>query len=70
MRGMLAFKSMGVKVNLRKACITKDDLSNSTVCPCRISGLRIEASSVVCVKYGKGTHGKCAGLKWLTPKFS
>ena len=50
--------------------ITQNGLSNSMVDPCGASSLRVKDDSVLCVQYGKWIHGRCAGLKSVTEKFS
>ena len=30
----------------------------------------IESNSVLCLQCGKWIHGRCAVVKWVTPKFS
>ena len=59
------------KINPR-ACSTtaatsQDSLSKSTVDPCGFCSLRVKANSVLC---GRWIHGRCDGVKKLTPKFS
>ena len=48
--------------------ITKDGMSKSYVVPCRICSLRVKANSVLCLQCGKWIHGRCVGVKRLTPK--
>ena len=50
--------------------ITKDDMSKSKVEPCGVCSLRVKANSVLCVQCGKFIHGRCAGVKRVTTKFS
>ena len=70
------FDSKGLKVNLGKTevlvCggITKDGMPKSKVDSCGVSSLRIKANSVQCLQFGKWIHGRCAGMKRATPKFS
>ena len=68
-----AFESKGLKVNLRKikvmsvcGSISKDGMSKRKVDPCMVSRIRVKASSVLC---GRWIHGRCAGVKMVTPKF-
>ena len=49
--------------------ITKDGMSKSKVDPCGVCSLRVKANSVLCFQCGKLIHGKCAGVKRVTPKF-
>ena len=43
--------------------ITKDGMSKM------VCSLRIKANSVLCVQCGKWIHGRCAGVKRVTPMF-
>ena len=67
------FESKGLKVNLGKTNvmvsdrITKDGLSKSNVVPCGVCCLGVKANSVLCVQCGRWIHGRCAGLKRMTP---
>ena len=69
------FESKGLKVNLRKTKamfsggITKDGMSKSKVDPCWICSLRVKANSDVCAQCDKWIHGRCAGMKRVTPRF-
>ena len=69
-----AYESKGLNVNLGKtkvmvSCgITKDGLSKSKVDPFGVCGLRVKANSVLCLRCGKWIHGRCAGVKMVTPK--
>ena len=71
-----AFESKGLKVNLGKikvmviSGIMKDCVSKSRVAPCVVCSLRVKANSVLCLQCGEWTHGKCAGVKRVAPKFS
>ena len=47
--------------------ITKDDKSKSKVDPRGVSSLRVKANSVLCAQCGKWMHGRCAGVKRVTP---
>ena len=70
-----AFESKCLKVNLGKTKvmvsvgITKDGMSKSKVDPCGVYSLRVKANSAFCVQCGKWIHGRCAGVKRLTPMF-
>ena len=70
-----AFENKGLKVNLGKikvmVCggITKDGMSKSKVDPCGVCTLRVKANSVLCLQFGKWIHGRCAGMKRVTPNF-
>ena len=70
------FESKGLKVNLGKTMvmfsggITKDDMSKSKGDPYGVSSLRVKANPGLCVQFGKWIHGRCAGMKRVTPKFS
>ena len=48
--------------------ITKDGLSKSKVDSCEVCTLRVKANLVLCVQCGKWIHGRCAGVKRVTPK--
>ena len=69
-----AIESKGLKVNLGKAMvmvsggITKDGMSKGKVDTCGICSLRVKANSVLCLQCGKWIHGRCAGMKRVTPK--
>ena len=71
-----AFESKGLKVNLEKtkvmvnSGITRDALSKSKVCPFGVCSLRVKANSALCAKCGRWIHGRCAGVKKVTLKFS
>ena len=71
-----ASESKGLKVNLGKTkamvsdSITKDGKSKSKVDPCGVCSLRVKVNSVLCVQCSKWIHGRCAGVKRVTPKFS
>ena len=71
-----SFESMGLKVNLGGAMmmvsssITKDGISKRKVDPCGFCCLRVKVNSVLCVQCGRWIHGRCAGVKRVTPKFS
>ena len=72
----MAFESKGSKVNLGKTKVmvsstpTKDDMSKSNVGPCDVCHLRVtEANSVLCLQCGNWIHGRCVGVKRVTPKF-
>ena len=71
-----AFVSMGLKVSLGKTkvmvCggITMDGISKSKVDPFGVCYLRVKANSVMCLQCDKWIHGRCAGMKNVTPKFS
>ena len=49
--------------------ITKDGMSESKVDPCGFYSLRIMTNSVLCPQCGKWIHGRCAGVKRVTPVF-
>ena len=65
-----------MKVNLEKTKvmvsggITKDGMPKNMVDPCGFCSLRVKANSVLCLQCGKWIHGRCAGVKRLTPRFS
>ena len=71
-----AFESKGLKVNLGKSkvmvCggITPGGISKSVVDSCGVCSLRVKANSVLCLQCGKWIHGRCAGVKMVTPKIS
>ena len=50
--------------------ITKDGMSKSKVDPCGVCSLRVQANSALCLHCGKWIHGRCAGVKKVTPNFS
>ena len=50
--------------------ITKDAMSKSKIDPCEVSNWRVKANLVLCVRCGKEIHGRCAGVKRVTQKFS
>ena len=45
-------------------------MSKSKVEPCGVCSLRVKANSVLCVQCGRWIHGRCAGVKSVTPKLS
>ena len=67
-----AFESKGLKVNLRKTKMVvsgaEGEVSISKVDPCGICGKRVMGNSVLCVKCGKGIHGRYVKVKRLTPR--
>ena len=71
-----AFESKWLKVKLGKAKvmvsgdITKDGLSNSKVDVCEVCSLRVKPNSAMSVQCGMRIHGRCAGVKRVTSKFS
>ena len=52
-----------------RSSITKDGMSKSKVDPCGVFSMRVKANSVLCVQCGKWIHGRCAGVKRVTPMF-
>ena len=50
--------------------ITKDGLSKSKDDPCGVCILRVKANSVLRIQCGWWIHGRCAGVKRVTPKSS
>ena len=68
-------ESKDLKVNIGKTTvivcgdITKDGMSKSKVDPCGVCSLWLKANSVLCLQCGKWIHGRCAGVKRVTPKF-
>ena len=70
-----AFESKGLKVNLVKTkltvsdSITKGAMSKSKDDPCGVCSLRVNANSVLHLQCGKWIHGRCAGMKRVTPKY-
>ena len=48
--------------------ITMDGLSKSKAYPCTVCCLGVKANSVVYVQCGRWVHGRCAGVKRVTPK--
>ena len=71
-----AFESEGFKVYLWKAKvivssgITKIGMCKSEVDPSAVCSLRVKANSVLCLQCGKWIHGRCAGVKRVTPSIS
>ena len=65
-----AFKSKGLKVNLKKIKVMvsdlKDEVLNSKVDPCAKCGYRVMANLVMCTKCCKWVHGRCAKIKKVT----
>ena len=65
-----AFKSKGLKVNLRKTKVVvsgaEGEVTVSKIDPCAICGKRVMANSVLCVKCRKWIHGGCAKVKRVT----
>ena len=65
-----AFKSKGLKVNLKKTKVmvsgSKGEVLKSKVDPCAKCGKRVMANSVMCTKCGKWVHGKYAKMKRVT----
>ena len=49
--------------------ITKDGMSKCKVDPCEVYSWRVKANSAMCIQCGKWIHGRCAGLKMVTPKY-
>ena len=62
-----AFESKRLKVNLKKIKVTvsgsKDEVLKSKVESCAKCGKRGMANSVMCTKYSKWVHGRCAKIK-------
>ena len=48
--------------------ITQGGLSKIKVNPCGVCSLGVKANSALCVQFGKWIHGRCAGVKRVTPK--
>ena len=65
-----AFKSKGLKVNLKETKVMVSDLKGevlkSKVDPCAKWGKRVMANSVICTKCDKWVHGRCAKMKRVT----
>ena len=49
--------------------LTRNGLSKNKVYPFGVCSLRVKANSVLCVQCGKWMHGRCAGVKKVTPRF-
>ena len=49
--------------------ITKDGMSRSKVDPCGVCCLGVKANSVLCLQCDIWMHGRCAGVKRVTPRF-
>ena len=71
-----AFESKGLKLSIGKTkvmisgSITMDGMSKGKVDQCVVCSLRVKANLVLCLQCGKWIHGRCVGVKWVTPKFS
>ena len=71
-----AFESKVLKVTIGKievmlsGNIAMDGLSKSKVEACGVCGLRVKANSVLYVQCGKWIHGRCAGVRRVTPRIS
>ena len=71
-----AFESISFEVNLGmtkvmvSSGITLVGLSKSNVDPCGVCCMRVMANSVLCEQCGMWIHGRCAGVKSVTPEFS
>ena len=50
--------------------ITNDGMSKGQVNPCGVCSLGVRASSVLCLQCSKLIHGRCAGVKLVTPNHS
>ena len=50
--------------------ITKDGMSKNVVDPCGFCSLRVKTNFVLCLQCFKWIHGRCAGVKSVTPMFS
>ena len=70
------FESKDLKINLGKTKVmvsgstTKYGMSKSKVDPSWVCSLRVKVSTVLCIKCGKWIHGRCAGVKRVSPKFT
>ena len=75
LKGKVVFENKGLKVNLGKtkvmvcSSITQDGISKNIVGPCGVCSLRVKDSLALCVQCGKWIHGRCAGVRRVTPKF-
>ena len=62
-----AFKSKGLKLNLKKTKVmvsdSKGEVLKSKVDSCAECGKRVVAHLVMCTKYGKLLHGRCEKIK-------
>ena len=64
-----------MNANLRKikvmVCggITKNGMSKGKIDPCGVGSLRVKANAVLCLECSKCIHGRCAGMKRITPKY-
>ena len=45
-------------------------MSKCKVDPCGACSLRVKTNPILCLQYCKWIHGRCAGVKSVTPKFS
>ena len=65
-----AFESKCFNINLWKTNVMVSSMSEHKVDPSVVCNLRVKSSSVLRVQFGKWIHGRCAGVKRVTPKFS
>ena len=49
--------------------IAKDGMSNSKVDQCVVCSLSVKVKWVLCAQCDKRIHGRCAGVKRVTPEF-
>ena len=65
-----SFESKGLKANLGKTKVevsgAEGEVSVSKVDPCGVCGKLVIANSVLCMKYGKWIHGRCAKVRRVT----
>ena len=65
-----AFESIDLKVNFKKTKVMlsglKGEAIQSKVDSCARCGKRVMENSVMCTKFGKWIHGRCAKMKRVT----
>ena len=62
--------SLGKTKVMVSGSFTKDGISESKVDTCGVCSLILGANSALCLQCGKWIHGRCAGMKRVTPRFS
>ena len=64
------FQSKGLKVNLKKTKVlvsgSKGEVLKSKVDPCVKCSKRVMVNSMMCTKFDKWVHGRCAKMKKVT----
>ena len=62
--------SLGKTMAMVSGGITHDGLSKCKVDSCVFCSLSVRAKTVLCLQCGELIHGRCAGVRSVTPKFS